>query len=907
MVDSGTTCRDPGAGTPGTVVRQHWRITGVVQGVGFRPHVHRLASALDLVGTVANEDAAVVIDVQGPPDRVAEFGHRVRADAPPLARIERAEAVAATPVEGVEGFRIVSSRRQKRQAGAAPAACLVDGPGGVADVGRPPVGRSRPGGSRVEVVTSPPVFVAPDVGTCPACLAEVLDPTDRRYRHPFANCTDCGPRYTVIRDLPYDRPATTMAGFAMCASCAAEYADPADRRYHAQPVSCPDCGPQLAFEGLARSGGAEAPEPTQIENGRPAAEGGAGGDDRGAEPRVSGTDAALAAAPLASGTGAADRGTVPRVSGTDAVLAAVQATLAAGGIVALKGLGGYHLVCDATRPDAVRLLRERKGRGDKPFAVMVPDLDAARALADLTDDEAAALADPARPIVLARRRPDSGLAAEVAPGNPMVGVLLAYTPLHHLLFRPVPGHATVPPRVLVATSGNRADEPICFDDDEARVRLGDLADAFCTHDRPIEVPCDDSVVRRVAGRIQPVRRARGFAPVPLALPFEVPPTLAVGGELKNTFCLAAGSHAWVSPHIGDMGNLETMEAFERSVEALTRMVGVEPEVVAADAHPGYLSRRWAVAHFGDAVVEVQHHHAHVASVMAEHGLDGSRPVLGVAFDGTGHGWAADGSAQAWGGEILLADHGHAERVGHLRPLPLPGGDAGVRNPCRVAVAYLEALGIDPGPTQPAVLACDEVELGVVRRQVARDVGCLATTSMGRLFDVVASLLGVRHRVSYEAQAAIELEALAQRGRSGAVRLGFARSGDGVIDPAPVLADLVDAVGRGVPVADLALAFHLAVAAAVVDAVDAFTHAPDAAGATATTEAAVPAPPPVALTGGVFQNDLLATATRAALAAAGHEVLVHGLVPANDGGLSLGQAVVAGRRSVGAGQRRQEGA
>lgn len=877
MVDSGTTCRDPGAGTTGTVVRQQWRITGVVQGVGFRPHVHRLASALDLAGTVANEDAAVVIDVQGPPDRVAEFGHRVRADAPPLARIERAEVVAATPVEGAEGFRIVSSRRQKEQAGAAPAACLGDGTGGVADVGQPPVGRSRPDESRVEVVTPAPAFVAPDVGTCPACLAEVLDPTDRRYRHPFANCTDCGPRYTVIRDLPYDRPATTMAGFAMCAACAAEYADPADRRYHAQPVSCPDCGPQLAFEGPARSGEAEASGPAQIEHGRAAADG-----------------------------GVADRGAVPQVSGTDAVLAAVQATLAAGGIVAIKGLGGYHLVCDAARPDAVRLLRERKGRGDKPFAVMVPDLDSARALADLTDDEAAALADPARPIVLARRRPGSGLAAEVAPGNPMVGVLLAYTPLHHLLFRPVPGHATVPPRVVVATSGNRADEPICFDDDEARVRLGGLADAFCTHDRPIEVPCDDSVVRRVAGRIQPVRRARGYAPLPLALPFEVPPTLAVGGELKNTFCLAAGSHAWVSPHIGDMGNLETMEAFERSVEALTRMVGVEPEVVAADAHPGYLSRRWAVAHFGDAVVEVQHHHAHVASVMAEHGLDGSRPVLGVAFDGTGHGWAADGSAQAWGGEILLVDHDHAERVGHLRSLPLPGGDAGVRNPCRVAVAYLEALGIDPGPTQPAVLACDEVELGVVRRQVARDVGCLPTTSMGRLFDVVASLLGVRHRVSYEAQAAIELEALAQRGQAGAVRLAFARSGDGVIDPAPVLADLVDAVGRGEPVADLALAFHLAVAAAVVDAVDAFTDAPDGVVVTA-AEATVPAPPPVALTGGAFQNDLLATATRAALAAAGHEVLVHGLVPANDGGLSLGQAVVAGRRSVGAGQRRQEGA
>ena len=823
MVDSGTTCREPGAAT--TVVRQRWRITGVVQGVGFRPFVHRLADELALAGTVANDGGAVVVDVEGPADRLAELARRVASEAPPLARIERVETVDVAPfapvaaLDGGARFAIVASHPRD------------DGDGA-------------------------PVFLPPDVGVCAACLAEVLDPEDRRYRHPFANCTDCGPRYTVIRDLPYDRPATTMAGFAMCPACAAEYEDPTDRRHHAQPVSCPDCGPQLTFEGLA------------------------GGDD----PRWPDTHRRLEEGGRAAGTLLGDRAVVERASGTDAVLAEVQATLAAGGIVAVKGLGGYHLVCDATRPEAVRTLRERKARGDKPFAVMVPDLDAARALADLTDDEAAALADPARPIVLARRRPDSGLAPEIAPGNPLVGVLLAYTPLHHLLFRPVPGHATSPPRVVVATSGNRADEPICFDDHEARTRLGGLADAFCAHDRPIEVPCDDSVVREVAGRIQPVRRARGFAPLPVALPVEVAPTLAVGGELKNTFCVAAGRHAWVSPHIGDMGNLETLEAFERGVEAFTRMLGIEPEVVAADAHPGYLSRRWAVERFCDAVVELQHHHAHVASVMAEHGLDGTRRVIGVAFDGTGHGRAADGSAEAWGGEILLADYDRAERVGHLRALPLPGGDAAVRNPCRVAVAYLEALGIDPGPAQPAVLACDEVELGVVRRQVTRGVGCVPTTSMGRLFDVVASLLGVRHRVSYEAQAAIELEAFAAQGRVGAVTLTFARGPDGVIDPAPVLAGIVAGQRRGLPAADLALAFHVAVAGAVADTVGELVVRSG--------------PTPVVLTGGVFQNALLTWFTRRSLEAAGHEVLVHRLVPANDGGLSLGQAVLAGRPAAG---------
>jgi len=755
----------------------------VVQGVGFRPFVHRLAVTLGLDGTVGNNEAGVVIDVEGDADRLVAFRGRLLADAPPLARIDSITVTPEPTTGAMAGFAIEPT---------------------------------APGGRRR-------TQIPPDVGVCAACRAEVADPADRRFRHPFANCTDCGPRYTVVRDLPYDRTATTMAGFPMCAACAREYADPADRRHHAQPVSCPDCGPRLRFE---------------------------------------------------DGQGTA-------VTGTDEVLAAVQATLAADGTVAVKGLGGYHLVCTATSEVAVARLRRRKGRGDKPFAVMVPDLAAARELADLATEEVAALSSPARPIVLARRRTDAVLADAVAPDIPWVGLLLAYTPLHLLLFQPVSGSAVVPPRFLVATSGNRADEPICFDDDEARVRLAPLADAHCTNDRPIVAPCDDSVVRVVGGRIQPVRRARGYAPQSVALPVEVAPTLAVGGDLKNTFCVAQGDQAWVSPHLGDMADLETLEAFDRRVEAFGRMLGVTPVVVAADGHPGYVSRRWAMERFGGAVVEVQHHHAHVASLMVESGMGEDDRVIGVAFDGTGHGRAADGTVESWGGELLLAGYGDAERVGHLRSLPLPGGDTAVRNPCRVAVAWLHALGIAAGPEVPSVAACEESERAVVRRQVDRGLGCVSTSSVGRLFDVVASLLGVCQRAGYEAQAAMALEARAERGRARAACLTFGLGEDGVIDPSPVLADLVAATSRGRPaVDDLALAFHQALADAVTASV----------ARVAVTRGRLP----VALTGGVFQNALVTTLTRQCLEDEGHVVLTHRLVPPNDGGLSLGQAVVAGR-------------
>jgi hydrogenase maturation protein HypF len=755
-------------------------VTGVVQGVGFRPFVHRLAGEHGLTGHVGNDDAGVFVEVEGPARVLDHFEHRLTVDHPPLALVDSVTSTTVARGAPLIGFTIVESEHV--------------------------------GGRRTSI--------PPDVAVCDACLAEVLDPRDRRHRYPFANCTDCGPRFTIIRDLPYDRPATTMAGFPMCDACRAEYGDPADRRYHAQPIACPDCGPHVALE----------------------------------------RDGAV-------------------TTGTDAVIEAVQGLLIDGRVVAVKGIGGYHLACDATDDRAVGLLRRRKQRGDRPFAVMVPDLAAVEHVAEVADVEAAALLDPARPIVLLRALTGTPVSRLVAPHTPTIGVMLPYSPLHHLLFRPVPGSQVPPPTAIVLTSGNLADEPICFDDADARHRLAGLADALCTHDRPIAAPCDDSVVRVVDGRVQPIRRSRGVAPLPVVLPVEVAPSVGVGAELKNTSCVATGRRAWMSQHVGDMEHLETLHAFERSVESLCRMYRVDPTVWGVDRHPGYRTTRWAQQHHGDRIVPVQHHHAHVAALMAEHGLDGTSPVIGVAFDGTGEGTDAAGATQIWGGEVLLADYDGFERVGWLRPLPLPGGDGAVRNPCRIAVADLVSLGIVLDPRLHAVAACEPTELAVVTRQVERGIGCVPTTSMGRLFDAVSSLLGVRHRVTYEAQAAMELEWLAERGSSTVVPLAFTVGDDGVIDPEPLLRALVAHVLAGTPAADLALAFHRAVADAVVRS--------------AVRVRADVGVDVVGLTGGVFQNALLARLTREGLEAVGFTVLVHRLVPPNDGGLALGQAVVAG--------------
>jgi hydrogenase maturation protein HypF len=772
--------------TADLVTRRRVTVCGVVQGVGFRPFVHRLATELGLSGFVGNDGSGIFVEVQGDPADVDRFSDRLVAEAPTLAVVEGVEASAVDIVDDAI-------------ATAVPTFSIV--------------------GSRAEVGAT--TLMPPDVATCDACLAEVLDPADRRFRYPFANCTDCGPRFTIIRALPYDRPSTSMAGFPMCDGCAAEYADPADRRFHAQPVACPACGPHLSLH--------------------------LDGDV---------------------------------VEGTDAVVAAIQRVLAEGGTVAVKGIGGYHLACDATGDEPVARLRARKGREAKPFALLVPDLATARRIALVDDAEEEALRSPARPIVLCRRRDDAPVSGLVAPGNPLVGLMLPYSPLHHLFFLPVPGSDVVPPTAVVLTSGNVADERICFEDDDALERLSPLCDAVCTHDRPIEVPCDDSVVRVTDGHAVPVRRSRGFAPLPVRLPVPVVPTVALGGELKATICVASGNYAWISQHIGDLGSLDTEQALEDVQASFCRIYGVEPEVHAVDRHPGYRTHRLSLERGWTGRVEVQHHHAHIASVMAEHGLDGSSPVIGMAFDGTGYGTDPDGAPQIWGGEVLVADYAGFERVGHLAPLPLPGGDGAVRNPCRIAVAYLAALRIATGGSSPSELACDDTERAVVVRMVERGTGCVPTTSMGRLFDAVASLLGIRHRVTYEAQAAIELEAAAAC--AWPVRpLEFALSADGILDPRPVLEGLLAGLDDGVGVADLACSFHHAVAGAVV--------------ASARRAANTAGRVPVALSGGVFQNALLTGLVRRSLEADGFTVLTHRSVPPNDGGLALGQAVVAGYR------------
>jgi hydrogenase maturation protein HypF len=767
----------------GAIHRQRVLVTGIVQGVGFRPFVLRLAIELGLAGFVGNDSSGAFVEVQGPPELLASFVARLRAEAPPLAAIEQIVVLELEPLGrgSVEGeFCIVASQD----------------------------------------AVGPSTLIPPDVAVCEECMAEVLEPEDRRYRYPFANCTNCGPRFTIIRSLPYDRLATSMAGFPMCEACAAEYEDPHDRRFHAQPIACPDCGPQLSF---LRQG-------------------------------------AL-------------------LEGSDPALAAVQDSLAAGEIVAVKGLGGYHLACDAGSDEAIARLRERKGRGDKPLALMVPDLETALRLAELDQAESGALSSPARPIVLCRRREGAAVSALVAPGSPLLGAMLPYSPLHHLLFEPVAGSTTPPPEAIVLTSGNLSDDRICFEDADALERLSGIADAFCIHDRPIEVPCDDSVVRVLDGVVVPLRRSRGYAPVPIRLPVEVVPTIGWGGELKTTFCLASGSHAWVSQHIGDLGGYETEQALLAQAESFCRMYGVEPERNAVDRHPGYRSHGLSLERMWPGRTEVQHHHAHLASVMVEHGLDGSSPVIGFAFDGSGYGTDAEGATQVWGGEVLLADYAGFERVGHLAPLPLPGGDAAVRNPCRTAVAYLAACGIGLEHSAAAA-ACEEIELGVLLQQVERGTGCVPTTSMGRLFDAVASVLGIRHRVSYEAQAAVELEAAAGRGRP-TLPLGFGLGSSGVLDPAPVLEGLVEGLAAGSSVEDLACSFHHAVAEAVRDSAERVALASGRF--------------PVALSGGVFQNALLTALARRVLEDSGFEVLTHLVVPPNDGGLSLGQAVLAGYR------------
>ncbi|WP_174189844.1 carbamoyltransferase HypF [Nocardia barduliensis] len=779
-------------------MRRRLLVRGVVQGVGFRPFVYTTAAELALSGSVGNDSGGVVIEVEGAHAALDEFTERLRLRPPPLAVVESVEQ-ADIPVRGGTGFHIA--------------------------------GTTRDGGGRT--------LASPDVAICADCERELRDPGDRRYRHPFVNCTNCGPRFTIIESLPYDRERTSMADFAMCDRCAREYADPADRRFHAQPIACPDCGPVLAY----------------------------------------------------TGPGAGDP------------LTAARALLCAGGILAVKGIGGYHLACDATNEPAVAELRRRKRRGDKPFAVLVPDLATARAIVAVDTAAATLLTGPARPIVLlarrsvpeesrspfgaagatlgsgevaasvsgdtAQSRPDPIPAPSVAPGNPDLGVMLAYTPLHLLLFG-LPGDPPGP-QVLVMTSGNLGGEPICYQDDDARTRLAGLADGWLSHNRRILVPCDDSVVRSLDGRELPVRRSRGYAPLPLLLPVPVPPTLAVGADLKNTCALAEGRYAWLSQHIGDMDDLATLRSFDAAQRHLGELTGVRPAQLVADAHPGYRSTAWARGHAGErAVYTVQHHHAHIAAVMGEHGLGATDQVVGIAFDGTGFG--PDGAV--WGGEVLLAGYKGYRRLAHLKYVPLAGGDLAVRRPYRMALAHLWAAGIGWDEDIPAVAACPPAERSVLAHQFRTGLGCAPTSSMGRLFDAVSSLCDVRHVVDYEAQAAIELEGLSRAGTEGATAYRFpAADGDpAAIDPAPVLAAVVADVRAGVPAPVVGARFHAALARLVLDLAVRYA-----------TPATV-----VALSGGVFQNALLLARSCALLRDNGFTVITHHRLPPNDGGLAFGQ-------------------
>jgi hydrogenase maturation protein HypF len=747
------------------------RVEGIVQGVGFRPFVHALARRLGLAGLVGNDAGGVFVEVEGSAETVERFLEALAAEAPPLAVIER---VTATPLEptGVAGFAIAPSLA---------------------------------GGDRQ-------TLVSPDTATCADCLRELADPADRRYRYPFINCTNCGPRFTIVRDVPYDRPATTMAAFELCADCAREYGDPADRRFHAQPVCCPACGPSLAL---------------------------------------------------------LDRRAVPADGDP---LAGAAARLRDGAVVAVKGLGGYHLAADAGSEPAVAALRARKHREDKPFAVMVADLEAARRLCEVGPAEEAMLASSRRPIVLLRRRAEgAAVAAPVAPGNRSLGVMLPYTPLHHLLLAEVG-------RPIVLTSGNVSDEPIAYQDAEALERLGGIADWFLVHDRPIHVRADDSVVRTFGGRELPLRRSRGFAPQPLALPWPFPRhVLACGAELKHTFCLAKGGHAFLSHHIGDLENYETYRSFTEGVAHFRRLFDVDPEVVAHDLHPEYLSTKYALELDGVELEGVQHHHAHVAACLADNGEAG--PVIGVAFDGLGFG--TDGTI--WGGELLVADLRGFRRAGHLEQVPMPGGAAAIREPWRMAAAWLDAALEGVTPERLAVVDRNRDRWEQVVALGRSGMAAPVTSSAGRLFDAVAAILGVRDTVNYEGQAAVELEQLADPGESAAYPARVAEADDEPLrlGGADLVRAVVDDLSAGVAPALIAARFHNGLAAATVAACDTLREQTGLG--------------TVALSGGVFQNMLLLERTVADLEARRFRVLTHSRVPPNDAGISLGQAAIAGAR------------
>jgi hydrogenase maturation protein HypF len=798
-------------------------ITGIVQGVGFRPFVYGLAQRLELTGWVRNTSAGVEIEVDGRPDALSDFTQALQEETPALAQIDDFR-VFERPPDGYKQFEIVESA--------------------------PISGAFQP--------------ISADVCICPDCLKELFDPSDRRYRYPFINCTNCGPRFTIIEDIPYDRPLTTMAPFEMCLDCAAEYQDPLDRRFHAQPVACPVCGPQVWLEDSYQW----------------SVVGGQWSEELGLD-RIK--DQPPAPSPQ------------PPVG--ESAIQAARELLRQGKIVAVKGLGGFHLACDATNPEAVSELRRRKLRVDKPFALMMANMESIQAHCQLTRAEQALLESRERPIVILERLPDSTISVDVAPGQHTLGVMLPYTPLHHLLLEPAADF----PEALVMTSGNLSEEPIATGNDEARNRLSTLAHAYLLHNRGIRTRCDDSVVRvyQSAGipadeetdrpptrtsdlreSIYYLRRSRGYAPNPIRLPWESFPLLAAGAELKNTFCLANGRYAFISHHIGDMENYETMQAFEDGVTHFERLFRVRPEAIAYDLHPNYLATRYALERAKAQslpAIGVQHHHAHIAACMADQGLDGRQPVIGVSFDGTGYG--DDGAI--WGGEFLVADYASYRRTHHLAYVPLPGGDKAIKEPWRVALSWLEQASIPWEDDLPSVQFATHLTphaLDIINHQIKSGINAPPTSSIGRLFDAVSALVGVRQTVNYEAQAAIELEAIIDPAEEGAYHFEV---NDNVVEASSMLGSLVADLRAGTIGPVLAARFHNGLAQMVLDVCSRIREAQQLN--------------EVALSGGVWQNITLLDKTVALLQQNGFRVYLHRQVPTNDGGLALGQAVIAAYR------------
>jgi len=760
------------------VERRAISVDGIVQGVGFRPFVHGLASRLHLQGFVRNQTGKVRIEVEGEGGCLDRFLNELTHNPPPLAQINHVSWSPLSPRGDVQ-FRIDASESDS------------DGQ----------------------------VLISPDVATCAACLGELLDPANRRYRYPFLNCTHCGPRLTIITGSPYDRPRTTMAGFPMCPECSEEYENPADRRFHAQPTCCQSCGPALR---------------------------------------------------LLSGEGT-------QLAAEDPLTTFVQA-IQAGRIGAMKGVGGYHLICDATQEPVVAELRQRKHRDEKPFAIMLGTLADVQAIGEVSSLESQLLQSPRAPIVLVRRRPGCRIAQSVAPGNPLLGVMLPYTPLHHLLMQDVQG---VP---LVMTSGNRSDEPIAYEEADAVERLRGIADLFLVHNRPIHLRCDDSVTRVIAGQELPVRRSRGYSPQPVPLPVEcVRPTLALGGQLKVAFALGRGRHAILSHHMGDLDHFAAYTAFERDIAHFERLFGIRPQRIAHDLHPDYASTRYArkrAENTGVELVAVQHHHAHMASCMAEHGL--TEQVIGVTFDGTGYG--SDGAV--WGGEFLVGDYQNFRRAGHLRYVGLPGGEQAIREPWRMAASYLRDADRDLTPLEAFV---PPGALQAVRTMIERRFNTPLTSSAGRLFDAVAALVGLRSKVTYEGQAAIELEWLAEKASTGGsypVEVLEETASDHseptfVVDSRPIVRAILHELEGRPDRPRIARRFHWTIVEMITVVCGRIREQRGLHR--------------VVLSGGTFMNGLLTAEVVRRLTRDGFDVYRHHLVPPNDGGLSLGQLAVAASR------------